>query len=430
MLRKKSNQWPIYCPSLTSLCLEILTPRLDELLKRTPIPANHPSSTAVRSLLLTSLSQARTLTLPVLHSLISPQLSNLPLPFSTFLSSEDHFRTISRYCPQLTSINLTGIPMNTNILEIFCKNNPKLTSFTLSRCNVVTDDDILLISKSFLANLQSLKVDECYEVSDAALHHLSQYCANLRNLSVNFCQYITDKGLKSFTSSPILLQTLEMERTSISDSGICNFVMSNGAELRELKLNGCVKIGDTGVNYIVNYCTKLTRLELRECDLITDIAGRNIAQICLNLQDINFGMCKPLGDSTVQYIGYHLKSIKKLNLDRCGGVSNLGLSSLNKCRKLKELCVAGSTIDDQGLYSLFATAEGEVLKPHNFRVIDVSFCKSITIEGVRMLVNESKKLRRMCLWGCNVPEEEVKALEAMRPRILFLRTAQINSIQS
>lgn len=81
-------------------------------------------------------------------------------------------------------------------LAVHC---PRLNTLVLSHCDQVTDEGIARLAEGLCGpdQLQTLAMDNCPLLTDAALEHLGSNCRKLRQLDLYDCQLITKQGINS-----------------------------------------------------------------------------------------------------------------------------------------------------------------------------------------------------------------------------------------
>eukprot|EP01032_Pedospumella_encystans_P008068 gene8068-9615_t len=166
----------------------------------------------------------------------------------------------------------TRLPKIRNILL----NSPdEMTSLQASGCKYMNDDCIALIAPRFGANLTTLLLAGCEDITDAALAHIAQHCPMLEHLDLSGCP-VTDIGVSNLVRFCRHLHTLslrkcynlskgaflnvarhlpELEKLTLSHTSVCDSVLqergANCPLLRELELTDCKQVTKAGVQHII-----------------------------------------------------------------------------------------------------------------------------------------------------------------------------------
>ena len=140
----------------------------------------------------------------------------------------------------------------------------------------MNDDCIALVAPRYGANLTTLLLSGCEDITDATLIHLTQHCRQIENidlsgcpvtdmglsiLSLNFphlhtivlrkCAHITDAGLLHISRNMPGLVKLVLSGTSVSDS-VLQALATNNPLLNELELTGCKLVTKAGVQRLMS----------------------------------------------------------------------------------------------------------------------------------------------------------------------------------
>ncbi|VDQ02247.1 unnamed protein product [Trichobilharzia regenti] len=119
---------------------------------------------------------------------------------------------ISEACVQLEKLDLEDCALVTDStlaqLAVHC---PRLNTLVLSHCDQVTDEGIARLAEGLCGSdqLQTLAMDNCPLLTDAALEHLGSNCRKLKQLDLYDCQLITKQGINSLEVSHFLFSFLQ-----------------------------------------------------------------------------------------------------------------------------------------------------------------------------------------------------------------------------
>ena len=77
---------------------------------------------------------------------------------------------------------------------------------------------------------------------------LSSLPASLTHLDLGGCRGLTDGGVRRLTSNCPRLASLSLSNTAVTDRSLLTLSVSRGRDtVRDLRINGCVNITDTGI---------------------------------------------------------------------------------------------------------------------------------------------------------------------------------------
>lgn len=227
-------------------------------------------------------------------------------------------------------------------------------------------------------------------LQDKHLEKLSRI-AFLKNLNLDYCEQIGDTGLQ-FIGKLNSLTHLSLADLKITDMGIAP--LSNLKSLSTLNLHACKQITGKGMgNFIA-----LSSLDLEFCGNITDDGLSSFANLT-SLARLNLGFCSKITDRGLESLR-NFTALTSLNLEWCEQIGDRGLSllptslcSLNlmKCEK----------VTDRGLEFI-----GQF---HSLTSLCLSLCKEVTDRGLSQLLN-LPSLSFLRLGGCNFTEAGLLSL--------------------
>ena len=112
------------------------------------------------------------------------------------------------------------------------------------------EDDVMInrhVSKILMRNkfLTQLNLRHLRGVRDSGLQWLPR---SLTHVDLGGCLQISDSGVRRLASSCPRLASLSLSRTLISDRSLCSLASGKcRTSLREVRINGCVNITDSGI---------------------------------------------------------------------------------------------------------------------------------------------------------------------------------------
>lgn len=294
--------------------------------------------------------------------LARPQLAKLNL-HSYLVSDQSFVESFSAPFEALTELQLfAGYHVsNESIQQLLC-NTPNLSSLKISTLNF--NDNMLKTVCSSLKKLKTLSLPDCSKITDVGTTYLSNSpnLAILETLEMKYSGLITPKGMRILGLSRYLrLSKLSLKCfDSVDSDGIqnllCGLTLSN---LSHLQISEFHEINDAALKYIA-YSTKLkklTHLDISNCPEISDegirqmcasrfinkqiksldlsglpkLSDFGIGHICANLsnlENIDLEYCFSLTDESLHAIGKHLHKLHRLNLRGCELFTDDGIKAM------------------------------------------------------------------------------------------------------
>ncbi|KAK3600851.1 hypothetical protein CHS0354_014217 [Potamilus streckersoni] len=162
---------------------------------------------------------------------------------------------VTQYCIRLESLaisllrNVTGI----SLIPIF--QNPEraacIKSLFLSVRNL--DSEMLFFVAESCLNLERLEVSGVFCVNDKLLFSLSEGCPRLEDLGLKGCTQVTDEGVCRVAQSCPLKKIVLAGINNLTDRSIITLA-NNCHMLHEIYLNGCYKVSELAIRYLVDCC--------------------------------------------------------------------------------------------------------------------------------------------------------------------------------
>ena len=196
---------------------------------------------------------------------------------------------LKRRCPNLTELTLENYDLRQIAISILpaqlsylslkdsmiahgwfesLKNNTfnmeKLKYLDLSNCTAISNTDLEALS--YLTNLQTLLLYNCYRISARGIPTIAANLNALTHLDVACCPGINDVALHYFGR--------------------------NLKELKKLNLRFCHHITDSGIASLVYGAKNLEHLDLFSCHEVTNGSLKNIAKYSKNLRYLDVRSCK------------------------------------------------------------------------------------------------------------------------------------------
>ncbi|KAJ0743756.1 putative leucine-rich repeat domain superfamily [Helianthus annuus] len=208
--------------------------------------------------------------------------------------------------------------------------------------------------------------------------------------------------------------------------------LSCAVELREVKLDKCLRLTDVGLAKIAIRCQKLEKLSLKWCLEITDLGIDLLSNKCLRLKHLCVSYLK-ISDESLRSIS-NLKKLEVLLMVGCGLVSDEGLNFIgNGCPSLQVLDVSRCEhVSSAGLVSVtrgciglqklnagYYFLELSTTVFQNFK--DLKYLKTIRVDGARLAYGHPG-LKVLDLTCCNdLTDMAISAIAHSCTKLLCLK---------
>lgn len=219
----------------------------------------------------------------------------------------------------------------------------------------------------------------CVNLTDISVTSLIREGRQLRELRLAQCFRLTDE---SFLALP------------------AEHVYEN---LRVLDLTDCHQLSDSGISKVVNAAPRLRNLVLAKCRNVTDRGVVSITRLGKNLHYIHLGHCSRITDYGVSHLVKFCSRIRYIDLACCTNLTDDSVSLLATLPKLKRIgLVKCAAITDRSLRALARPkppAGSGGPWPNMLERLHLSYCTSLTIAGVRVMLINCPKLTHLSLTG-------------------------------
>lgn len=255
----------------------------------------------------------------------SPSLNEIKIAFI----SNDIVCKIARCCPYLVSFELISSHVTDSpIIELFESCN-HLDTLILDECYDITDGCLQVISSSYADRLKSLMISDCEKLTSTAFLSLAKYCVKLLDLNIS-CnnEIITDDIVIEFAKNSKYLTSLNIWGNNVTNDGIIGLsnhckcltnldisslplinnqcikhILINLLCLEILKANNCVGLKSG----LFSEIRKSSVMSLRDIDLSSFTRTENFSnedivelfECCPHLCFINISNCNRITDSSI-----------------------------------------------------------------------------------------------------------------------------------
>ncbi|XP_020572533.1 EIN3-binding F-box protein 1-like isoform X2 [Phalaenopsis equestris] len=357
------------------------------------------------------------------RKLVSASIKDCPLVSDKGISS-----LVSAASSSLMRIKLHNLNINDVSLAVIGHYGQALTDISLVALENITERGFWVMGNALnMVNLTSLTISSCPGITDLGLEAIAKCCQHLRHLYLRRACNVTDTGLKSFTSSTNILESLKLEECSmITLHGVLDGLLNCNARFRSLALVKCTGIRD--ITYHPNElptCTSLQFLTIRDCPGFTSNSLAAVGKLCPNLQQIDLiGLvgvtdvgflplvksfesrlvkvslegCTNISDASISaLVKTHGSSLKLLNLNGCKKISDKSLFAIAaSCLVLHDLDISRCNVSDIGVAALSSADQ------LNLRVLSLAGCYGVTKKSLQFLGNMKDSLEGLNLQQCKL----------------------------
>lgn len=295
----------------------------------------------------------------------------------------------------------------------------KRSTFQLNKDDSLDNNKIDAITDQ----ARSLDLSRFYHLDLALACQLGKRCGKqLVSLNLAYC-LITDQHLAAILDithnnniekmdsasegsvQSLSLRKLNLEHTPITDLGLRHIAL-NCPHLTSINLKGCQKITNLSLSLLAQHCKNLSRVELSDCK-ITNYAVQIIAQECKNnLSVLDITDCREITNDALSYLAFYCPNLKRLKL-KGTRVTELGLMPLLQRVALLELNLQGLPISDLTLTTIAKNQK-------QLHLLNLSFCHSITLNALQMLIKTTPLLRELHLFGlANITNNNLNELSPL-----------------
>jgi F-box/leucine-rich repeat protein 2/20 len=246
----------------------------------------------------------------------------------------------------LSSTGMGDLPLRRLVLQ-YCTGYSYAGVFSLlSKCQCVqhldlhnadflNDQNIVTLSL-FLADLVSINLSQCWQLTNSALFALVRNCPSLSNIKMEqtrIGENIAENSNSSmnFVLNPELKYLYLAHNSLLKDESLLMFasILTN---LQLLDLSNCNDISEEGICQILRRCCKIRHLNLSQCNVV-------------KLHILNFEVPKlevlNLSYETLHAISKNCHGLLQLLLKRCNNVTKKGVKHVvENCTQLREINLA------------------------------------------------------------------------------------------
>ena len=252
-----------------------------------------------------------------------------------------------------------------------------------------------LWDKIEITNAPSLDIDTTVNGLLQRLAYTTS-CLNVRQIKLDGCVRMTDDVLKT--------------------------IALRCPELRSFEIASCEEITPKGIIDILVHCPNLLYLNASRCDNLSnfskDMSETALSIIFSELRYLDLSSCSCLTDEDLQYFLTRTPSLEYLYLRQCDCISNVGIETIaTLCPNLKEISLNDCVnVTDQGVVKLLNRCR-------MLRYVSLAKCPitNVSLEQIANITAEDNLLRHLNLNECEyITDTSIMKLSASCPRLRSL----------
>ncbi|KYN03547.1 Putative RNA-binding protein EEED8.10 [Cyphomyrmex costatus] len=274
--------------------------------------------------------------------------------------SQSTLTIIGKFCPNLTSINITALTVCASGIRTLANNCRNLIKFCLGPSTYSCDNELKYLFKQN-RNLECLVITRNNILGKSLLFLPEQ---TVHTIILDRLDYLQDNHLS------MALRKLE--------------------NLTHLAINECLGIAKHTLEIIGQHCKNLKILELNGNFPSVQTADMLYLVHLINLHDLKITYNPKISDDFFTDLVQHCQQLINVDITGCCNVSDAGLAAIATLVKLEKLIVSYiDQVTDEGLENICGLKELECRR-----------C-SFSDRGIIMLIRSSPQLKLLDLSGCN-----------------------------
>uniref|UniRef100_A0AC11DPI9 F-box and leucine rich repeat protein 13 n=1 Tax=Ovis aries TaxID=9940 RepID=A0AC11DPI9_SHEEP len=382
--------------------------------------------------------------------------------------TDESMRYISESCPGVLYLNLSNTVITNRTMRLLPRYFYNLQNLSLAYCRKFTDKGLQYLN---LGNgchkLIYLDLSGCTQISVQGFRNIANSCSGIMHLTINDMPTLTDSCVKALVekcrriSSVVFIGAPHISDSTFKALSACDIKkirfegnkritdacfklidksypnishiymvdckgITDGSlkslsplkQLTVLNLANCVRIGDMGLKQFLDgpSSTKIRELNLSNCIHLSDASIAKLSERCCNLNYLNLRNCEHLTDLGVEFI---VNIFSLVSVDLSGtDISNEGLMTLSRHRKLKELSV--SECDKITDFGIQVFCKGSLSLEH----LDVSYCPQLSDIIIKALAIYCINLTSLSVAGC--PKITDSAMEMLSAKCHYLHVLDVS----
>ncbi|EZA47801.1 Putative RNA-binding protein EEED8.10, partial [Ooceraea biroi] len=288
-------------------------------------------------------------------------LTRINLSDSIHCLSQSTLTIIAKFCPNLTSIDVTALTVCSSGIEALAHNCNNITRFSLGPSTYCCDNEL----KNFFSRNKGL-----------------EYLAISRNS-------LLGKSLSGLPAETV--HTVILERCDLIQDVHLSLALKKLQSLEHLAINDCIGVAERTLETIGEHCKSLRVLELRGDFPFTQTSDMLYLTRLVGLQILKITYNPKMSDEFLASLVQRCQQLVCLDITCCRNVTDDGLTAVATLTKLERMTISYlDRITDSGLQDICGLKE-----------LECRNCPFIGDHGVSMLIESSPQLRLLDLSGCH-----------------------------
>lgn len=258
--------------------------------------------------------------------LIDPTWCPRLVSLQWFVSSITSMGSLSAYANLTTLYLYFCSELSTDSLLDSLTGCAKLESCTIRGCDKIKEQAI----SCMLTNHPRLRILEfgggrshSYDLGTIFKNLDQEFRCPLRSFDATLSTIVSSAGMHRLSTVFPQLQKLHLEdsTSSVSDADI-DYLCKNCGVLTDLKLSQFHHLTSTALKTIAQYLPLLKRLNVSGCSKICDEGVIAVAKTCVQLQALNISYCYSITNSAMQEVWSNCTLLEELSIIHCSQITD------------------------------------------------------------------------------------------------------------
>lgn len=245
-------------------------------------------------------------------------------------------------------------------------------------------------------NLRSIVLENLWLLRDDGVQAIVQSCPLLTDFRCECCVRLTDASLQALAGLDQIRRVDLGGSPQLTDSGVLDLVVPRGSQLEVLVFFDSYHFSDQVLRALGRHCPCLEQASFGDREgfhhdvtyNFTDDGVRALAEGCGALRHVDLCKHSKVGDAGVSALATHCPHLKQVDLTD-SRITDGGLQLLLERCALVELSLWGcESVTDGGLKAI-------VRHGRSLKYLDISFCSSVTLQGIDELEAGCKGLKHL-----------------------------------
>ncbi|XP_071691522.1 F-box/LRR-repeat protein 3-like isoform X2 [Rutidosis leptorrhynchoides] len=289
-------------------------------------------------------------------------------------SDRKNFRITCKCFHKIESVHRTRIKFfRPEFIPDLLRNYTQADTLDFSGCPRIFDGTIAVLLSNvncfgWTGRVRKLVLSRTTSLKFSGLELLIRSCPKLQSVDLSHCCQFGDREAAAISFAADLREVKLDKCLRLTDVGLAKIAI-RCEKLEKISLKWCLEITDLGIDLLSNKCAHLKHLSVSYLK-ISNESLRSISSM-KKLEVLSMAGCGLVGDEGLHFIGNGCPSLQTLDVSRCEHVSSTGLISVTRgCKSLQKL--------NAGYYFL----EISTTVSHNLK--DLKQLKTVRVDGARV----------------------------------------------